>query len=349
MERTPFSSSAFLQHIELCLAEDLGARVRILRSEKLAGGAIQQNIAVDAQIESGPLAGGHRWVVRTDARSGVAVSHSRDEEFALLRVALGAGVRVPQPLWCHAAMDGFPAFFVMEHVEGIAAGHRLTKQGAVPDARALTRDLAENLARLHAIVPPHPELEFLGEPPSIPVAEFLQRCRDYLDHWRSNIGTPQPVLEWALRHCETAKPAAGRVCLLHHDYRTGNFLVRDGRLAAILDWEFAGWGDALEDIGWLFARCWRFGRPDRIVGGIGDAGDFLDAYNAAAGTRFDEGATLYWQLVAHLRWSIIALQQAERHLSGREISLELALTGRMLSELELEMLNLADTLEHGNG
>jgi aminoglycoside phosphotransferase (APT) family kinase protein len=256
---------------------------------------------------------------------------------------------VPQPLWCHAAAGGFPAFFVMERVAGIAAGHRLTKPDAVPDAAALTRDMAENLARLHAIVPPQPELAFLGVPPDNPVAAFLDRCRDYLDHWQVTVGTPQPVLEWALRCCERAMPPPGHVCLLHHDYRTGNYLVCDGRLAAILDWEFAGWGDPLADIGWLFARCWRFARPDRVVGGVGDAAVFLDAYNALAGTQFDERDTRYWQLVAHLRWSMIALQQVERHLSGREISLELALTGRMLPELELEMLNLVHVLNQGDG
>ena len=347
--RASSSSDAFVVHIERCLSSDTGAAARILGWEKLAGGSIQQNIAVDVQVDGGPLSGRHRWVVRTDSPSGVPVSRSREEEFTLLRVAHGAGVMVPQPMWCHAAAEGFPAFFVMDHVAGIAAGHRLTEQDAIRDAVALTRDLAGNLARLHAIVPPHPELEFLGVPPASPVVDFIGRCRDYLDYWRAMVGTVQPVLEWSLRCCELVMPPAGRACLLHHDYRTGNYLVCDGRLAAILDWEFAGWGDALQDIGWLFARCWRFARPDRVVGGVGDASVFLDAYNATAGTRFDERDTHYWQLVAHLRWSMIALQQVERHLSGRETSLELALTGRMLPELELEMLNLVHALMPGDG
>ena len=47
--------------------------------------------------------------------------------------------------------------------------------------------------------------------------------------------------------------------LIHRDYRTGNYLVDGGRLTAALDWEFAGWGDPREDIGWFTARCWRFG------------------------------------------------------------------------------------------
>ena len=50
--------------------------------------------------------------------------------------------------------------------------------------------------------------------------------------------------------------------------------------------------------------------------------------------------TTPWQVLAQLRWAVIALQQAERFLSGRERSIELALTGRLLPELELEILAL---------
>jgi hypothetical protein len=41
-----------------------------------------------------------------------------------------------------------------------------------------------------------------------------------------------------------------------------------------------------------------------------------------------------------VRWAVIALQQRERHRSGVEPSLELALTGHILSDLELEILAL---------
>jgi hypothetical protein len=37
---------------------------------------------------------------------------------------------------------------------------------------------------------------------------------------------------------------------------------------------------------------------------------------------------------------VIAIDQAERHLSGKETSLELALTGHIVPELEWEILNM---------
>ena len=64
-------------------------------------------------------------------------------------------------------------------------------------------------------------------------------------------------------------PPPGRVCLIHADFRTGNYLVDEGELTAILDWEFAAFGDPLEDLGWMLVRYWRFGAYEREAGGIG--------------------------------------------------------------------------------
>jgi hypothetical protein len=37
----------------------------------------------------------------------------------------------------------------------------------------------------------------------------------------------------------------------------------------------------------------------------------------------------YWEVMAHLRWAVVALEQGHRHLSGQDHSLELALTARI--------------------
>jgi aminoglycoside phosphotransferase (APT) family kinase protein len=315
-------------------------RVAIERWERLSGGAIQENIALDAVVEGGAFSGKQAWVLRTNAPSAVAVSRSRGEEFEILRAAHGAGVRVPEPLFL--CRDGAgPDFFVMRRVPGVAAGHRLSKDDSlVQDRAALARELGANLARLHRVRPPLATLAFLGDPPADHARATIAAYRDDLDRLSAVRGEAWPALEWGLAWCARHAPAPRAPCLLHRDYRTGNYLVSEGRLAAVLDWEFAGWGDAREDLGWMLARCWRFARPDREAGGVGSAQDFLAGYREAGGEAVSPDDTRYWQAMAHLRWAVIALQQAERHRSGAQRSLELALTAHIVPELEQEILDL---------
>ena len=311
-----------------------GECVVIERSERLSGGAIQENWLLEARVGDRR----QRWVLRTDAASAVAASMSREQEFAVLSAVHRAGVKVPRPLWlCLDTQVIGRCFFVMEALAGTASGHRLTTDRALEERRgALCVQLGENLARLHRIRPPQPGLEFLAEPASDPAQASIDQYRRFLD----TLQEAYPVLEWGLRWCELNKPAPLAPRLLHRDYRTGNYLVADGALTGVLDWEFAGWGDPREDLGWFSARCWRFARPDLEAGGIGQLEDFLAGYRSVSGQELTAGDLLFWQVLAHLRWAVIALQQAQRHLSGQQRSLELALTGRLVPELEYEILAL---------
>ena len=326
------------------IAESAGAgQARILHCQPLSGGAIQENWALDVELTDGALAGQHALVLRTDARSGVAVSRSRAEEFALLKLAHGSGIAVPEPLWLDTdpAVLGKP-FFLMRKVGGVAAGHRLVKDpGFAIDRAKLAHRLGEELAKIHALQPPQPALSFLGPPSATPALDRIAEYRGYLD----GLGVARPALEYGLAWAERHAPEPGLVTLTHQDYRTGNYLVDENGLAAILDWEFADWGDADSDIGWFCARCWRFGAVEREAGGIAARADFLAGYEKLARRTVDPARVRFWEMMAHIRWAVIALQQAERHLSGREASLELALTGRIPAELELEMLRLIDAAE----
>ena len=107
----------------------LGARaVQVTRFEKLGGGAIQENWALDASVTGGPQAGRLELVLRTDAPSRVAASHSRAQEFALLRAAWQAGVAVPEPVAIDPRGEALgKPFYLMRRLAGTAAGHVLVR------------------------------------------------------------------------------------------------------------------------------------------------------------------------------------------------------------------------------
>ncbi|MCC7485205.1 MAG: phosphotransferase family protein [Burkholderiales bacterium] len=312
------------------------ATVAIAVLERMSGGAVQENWALDVRLDGEP----RRWVLRTDAAATVRESLTRAQEFAVLRAVHDGGVLAPQPLYlCEDTAVTGRQFFIMTRLPGVAAGHRVTRETTlVPDPALLARQLAANLARLHRIRPPHAGLDFL---PVMLACDCITHYRRYLD----TLSEPYPVLEWGLRWCELNAPANEDVTLVHRDYRTGNYLVHDGHLAGVLDWEFPAFGNPIEDVGWLCARHWRFARPDRELGGIAPVGDFVSEYERVSGRRVVPGALRYWQVMANVRWAVIALQQLERYLSGAQPSLELALTGHVVGQVEWELLRLTGERE----
>lgn len=327
------------ERLEAYLARAASAeRAIVVEMQPLAGGAIQENWRMDVEIEGGPHAGRLGAVVRSDAPSRVPESHGRREEFALLKAAFDAGVTVPEPLWfCDDPTVIGKEFFVMRRATGLAAGYRVVKDVRLGgDRETLAERLGEELARIHSITPPRPDLDFLPQPEPSPALCAVNRFRAFLDGHR----TPRPVLEWGLRWLELRAPPAGEIVLAHHDFRTGNYMVDENGLHGILDWEFAGWGDPMDDIGWFCAKCWRFGAVELEAGGIAKREPFYRGYERVSGRRVDPEAVAYWEVMAHVRWAVIAVQQADRHLSGDEPSLEMALTGHVVPELELEILHM---------
>lgn len=333
-------------------------RVEILDARPLTGGAIQENWAVTAALHGGPIAGRHDMVLRTDSPTGVAASLGRPEEYAVLRLAHAAGVTVPEPLWlCEDMAVLGRSFYLMRRVAGTAAGHRIVRDASLGGPRkALAERLGRELARIHRITParvaalvpdaPAHAYDFLRQPHPSPALDQVALYRADLD----GRAVAHPVLEWTLRRLELAAPPAGEIVLVHQDFRTGNYMVDEAGLTGILDWEFCAWGEPMADIGWFCAKCWRFGAREstpgeRDAGGIAPRADFYGGYEAESGRRVDAAAVAYWETMAHLRWAIIALQQADRYLEGGEQMLDLALTGRRLPELEHEMLGLGQALD----
>ena len=194
----------------------------------------------------------------------------------------------------------------MRRVAGTALARRIVKDTSLGgDREALAERLGHELAKIHTIVPPRSDLDFLGQPPGDPGPDTVTQIRKHLD----TLGLARPALEWGLRWCETHAPQPSEVVLTHQDYRTGNYMIDESGLTGILDWEFAGWNDPMSDIGWFCAKCWRAGRDDLEAGGIAARAALYQGYEATSGHRIDPARVAFWEVMAHVRWAVIALQQ----------------------------------------
>ena len=319
------------------LAGHLGAPDLVIDEVRpLGGGSIQENRLVRCTVDGAAQS----LVLRRDAAATIGSSRSRAQEYRILEAAWRAGVRVPEPVgFCDDPEVVGAPFALMGLVAGVGLGPRIAKDLSLGgDRERLVEALGGELAKIHGVLDPRagppPELAFLGPAESEPAAAEIARLRASLD----GIGVHRPAIEWGLRWGEVRAPACPALSLVHRDFRTGNYMLdRDG-LTAVLDWEFAGWGDPMQDLGWFCAACWRFGHHALEAGGIGSRAAFYRGYRAGGGRAIDPEAVAYWEVMAHLRWAVIALEQGARHVSGREFSLELALTGRMVPELERTIL-----------
>jgi aminoglycoside phosphotransferase (APT) family kinase protein len=288
----------------------------------LAGGASKEAWAVDA--------GDEKLLVR---RAAVGVIHkhtlSLEDEFAVLEAASEADVKVPRPIVYIPDLAGREAF-VMERLEGETIGRRIVRKEELEHARFLLPvQMAEELAKIHAI--PRARVPFLEE-------ARLERMIEEFDE----VGEPRPAIELGLWWLRENRPPAREPVVVHGDYRIGNLVVDDEGLRGVLDWEFAHVDDPARDLAFSLVRAWRFGVPEKRLGGIGDVDEYLETYNTLTGFDVTLDELFYWELAGNVGWAIGCLTQMQRHLSGRDRSVELATLGRLGAEVEYEIVHLLE-------
>ena len=310
------------QSFQTALAELFGRDVAISEPVLLAGGASKEAWAVDADGE--PL------LVR---RAAVGVIHSHtltlEQEFQVLQAAHEAGVTVPRPYGYIADLEGREAF-VMERLEGETIGRRIVQKPELAGARErLPEQLAEELARIHAV--PGERLPFLGAAGLDAIVAELRA-----------IDEPHPAIELGLRWLDD-HPVPERPSLLAHgDFRIGNVVVGPDGLVGVLDWEFAHLDTPVRDLAWPLVRAWRFGVDNRRLGGIGDVDPYLERYNELTGLEVTMDELAWWEVAGNVTWAVGCLTQARRHLNGQDRSVELAVLGRLAAEVEYEIVHLLE-------
>jgi aminoglycoside phosphotransferase (APT) family kinase protein len=304
------------------LSELLGREVAISEPLLLAGGASKEAWAVDAD--------GERLLVR---RAAASVIHrhtlSLRDEHAVLEAAHEAGVKAPRPYGYIPDLAGREAF-VMERLEGETIGRRIVQKEELTRAReALPVQMAEELAKIHAI--PAERVSFLPQ-------SRLEQMADELEE----VDEPHAAIELGLQWLRENRPPARPLVFTHGDYRIGNLVVGEGGLVGVLDWEFAHLDDPVRDLAFSLVRAWRFGVPEKRLGGVGEVGPYLERYNELTGLDVRPAELDYWELAGNVAWAIGCLTQMQRHLTGQDRSVELAILGRLGVEVEYEIVNLLE-------
>lgn len=123
----------------------------------------------------------------------------------------------------------------------------------------------------------------------------------------------RPLVRLAARLLADACPRAdGAPRLVHGDVGPGNFLVHEGHVSSVLDWELAHLGDPHEDLAWLWMRGahTEFGDPRRRFG----------EYESASGWTVDE-SLVEWHVAFVMFKTVIAIRQRLQRPGGGRLVL----------------------------
>lgn len=255
-------------------------------------------------------------------------------EAEVIAAAVATGVPAPEVVQVCTDADGLGEAYVMRRVAGETLGKRIVRDEAFAPARSvLARQCGAALARIHATPPPE----------GLETLDAAATLANYEATWRAS-GAVRPTIEAAFRWLERrlpSEPVAPR--LVHGDFRNGNIMVDPSNgLAAVLDWELAHLGDPAEDLGWICTNSWRFGRPQRRVGGFGDLADLLAGYAEAGGSSIAPERVDFWQMVGSLKWGVMTTMMYARFAADPTAGPERGVIGRRLSETEADIVAIIE-------
>ena len=255
-----------------------------------------------------------RLVLRKDMPNSLTGTTVIDE-YPYIEQAFKIGLPVPQPILLEPSADAIGGSFMLmtEIKDASAAGAHFPEERLEAPLKIgpeFGKQVAQTLARLHS-----------GTRVTATTAlpDYPQSVKDALASWRQSNKAPFSVstemgLAWLLAHpTKSDRPW----CMVHGDFGMHNFLVRDGQLAALVDWELAHPGDPAEDI----AQCRMM-----VLPGVMDWEDFVAEYVAAGGdpTACDAEVVGYFCVWIFLNHAIMHATVRDKFVTGERTDIMLA-------------------------
>ncbi|HSU90268.1 MAG TPA: phosphotransferase family protein [Sporolactobacillaceae bacterium] len=269
------------------------------------------------------------FCLRKDPGSGLLreLSNLRDQ-FRVIKALEPTPAPTPKAYWYEEdpSLLGGP-FFVMERVEGEAPNpwSRAGKQFYADAAKRgkLPRSFVEALASLHNLDWRDVGLDFIGVPGD--GKDFALR---EIAKWESlvdqSIRKPEPVLTELLLWLKANAPETRRLAFVHGAYRTGNLIIKDDEIAAIIDWELQVIGDPMYDVAYVLSNLNSEGSP--LLSCVVERELFLDYYQRLTGLTIDLEVCRYYEILYMMRSTAFWLSASGLFAEGRNKDLRLART-----------------------
>lgn len=264
---------------------------------------------------------GARYVLRRPPLGHVlATAHDMAREHRVIAAVGRTGVPVPPALGLctDVEVNGAP-FYVMGFVEGVVLDS-VEKAAALPmELRVPAAEhLIDVLADLHAV-----DIDEVGLGDFAKREGYIERqVKRWSTQWENSKTRELAAIDEVATVLRTKIPIQHGVSIAHGDFRFGNCLtdVRQGRIAAVLDWELCTLGDPLADVGYL-GVYWFDGEAANVrsndptpAGGFPRYAELLERY--AARTGRDLSGIDYYVAFSCWRLAVISEGVYARYLHG---------------------------------
>jgi aminoglycoside phosphotransferase (APT) family kinase protein len=258
--------------------------VRFVSLSRISGGVSYETWIVDVEDPGSPSEHTERLVLRREPLRGPFEPYDIAHEAKMIGGLAKSDVPVPVLLGhcSDPAVAGRP-FIVLEYVEGDVPDYRtIMKREDWQDERRRAR-MADELVRVLADLQ---RVDWTQPPLTLPApASERERMHGLIDEMlesggrRTSTWVPHPIFRDAGHWCKENAPDGdtSEMVLIHADFRVGNFIWRDDRIVAFLDWEGAMVGDPLQDLGYACHPAMREARPD-LMTMLAPLDEFVDRY-----------------------------------------------------------------------
>ncbi|MBD2845360.1 aminoglycoside phosphotransferase family protein [Paenibacillus sp. IB182496] len=164
---------------------------------------------------------------------------SRAAEFELLRTLEGKDVRCSRPVRLGAFEQGDNGYMLLRYIEGRDGEAQI---GAYPPLTQyrIGCEAGEQLRLMHSI----------GAPADVPgwAQRKIAKHRSYAERYRRlgvRFAGGERVLDWIATNLDAMDGSAN--VFQHDDFHLNNLILRNGKLAGVIDFERYDWGDPAHD------------------------------------------------------------------------------------------------------
>ena len=331
MSATKKDEGALIARIHDYLASKMphATHLKLAAVERIAVGWSHETWLFDAFWQEGSTEKKQGMCLRRDPGNAL-LRHLSDlgDQYRVLKCLESTALPTPKVYWYEsdpAILDA--PFLVMEKVPG-SCPNPWGRDGrayyqAAADRGVLAKSFTTALATLHTVDWRAAGLEFLGVP-----AVGTDFARREIAKWRELIALSEhpsePILTDLIGWLEANAPSTSRVTLVHGAYRTGNLLIHEDRISAVLDWELQVLGDPMYDVAYVLSDLNREGTE--LLSNLVDREDFYRDYQAATGFQIDDEICRYYNALYAMRSVAFWMSASGLYAAGRSQDIRLART-----------------------